>query len=168
MAPGHPDEAADMSPGNGGMKILVLHGPNLNLLGSRETQIYGMVTLDGINRNLTALAQAEGAAVTIHQSNHEGELVDWVQSAKGRFDALIINPGAFTHTSIALRDAIAGVGIPAIEVHLSNIYQREDFRQHSYIAGVALGQISGFGPESYALGLRAAIAHLRARQAAQG
>lgn len=157
-----------MSRSNGGMRILVLHGPNLNLLGSRETQIYGMATLDTINRNLTALAQAEGAAVTIHQSNHEGELVDWVQKAQGRYDALVINPGAFTHTSIALRDAIAGVGIPTIEVHLSNIYQREDFRQHSYIAGVALGQISGFGPESYALGLRAAIAHLRAQKAAQG
>ena len=146
------------------MKILVLHGPNLNLLGSRETQIYGTVTLEAINRNLAALARAEGVAVTIHQSNAEGELVNWVQTAGREFDALLINPGAYTHTSIALRDAIAGVGIPTVEVHLSNIYRREEFRQHSYIAGVAVGQISGFGPESYALGLRAAIAHLRAQQ----
>jgi len=153
-----------MSPGNGVTKILVLHGPNLNLLGSRETQVYGTVSLDSINRNLTALAQSEGVAVTIQQSNHEGELVDWIQNAKGRFDALVINPGGFTHTSVALRDAIAGVGVPTIEVHLSNIYQREEFRQHSYIAGVAVGQISGFGPESYALGLRAAIAHVRAHK----
>jgi len=164
MASGRPVAAAHMSPGNGVTKILVLHGPNLNLLGSRETQVYGTVSLDSINRNLTALAQSEGVAVTIQQSNHEGELVDWIQNAKGRFDALVINPGGFTHTSVALRDAIAGVGVPTIEVHLSNIYQREEFRQHSYIAGVAVGQISGFGPESYALGLRAAIAHVRAHK----
>ena len=146
------------------MKILVLHGPNLNLLGSRETQVYGTVTLDMINRDLAALAQAERVEVTIHQSNAEGELVNWVQKAGGEFDALVINPGGYTHTSVALRDAIAGVGIPTVEVHLSNIYRREEFRQHSYIAGVAVGQITGFGPESYALGLRAAIAHLRAQQ----
>lgn len=146
------------------MNILVLHGPNLNLLGSRETHVYGTVTLEGINGELAALAQAEGVTVTTRQSNTEGELVDWVQQAAGEFDALVINPGAYTHTSIALRDAIAGVGIPTVEVHLSNIYRREEFRQHSYIAGVAVGQISGFGPESYALGLRAAIAHVRAQQ----
>ena len=147
------------------MNIMVLHGPNLNLLGTRETQVYGTVTLETINRNLEALAKAEGVAVTIHQSNVEGELVDWIQHATGQFDALVINPGAYTHTSIALRDAIAGVGIPTVEVHVSNLYQREDFRQHSYIAGVAIGQIMGFGPESYTLGLRAAIAHLGARKA---
>ncbi len=146
------------------MKILVLHGPNLNLLGSRETQVYGTITLEAINRDLIALARAEGVTVTIHQSNAEGELVNWIQKAGGEFAALVINPGAYTHTSIALRDAIASVGIPTVEVHLSNIYRREEFRQHSYIAGVAVGQISGFGPESYALGLRAAVAHLRARQ----
>jgi 3-dehydroquinate dehydratase-2 len=149
------------------MNILVLHGPNLNLLGSRETQVYGTVTLDGINRDLAALAKLEGVAVTTRQSNAEGELVNWVQQAGGEFDALVINPGAYTHTSIALRDAIAGVGLPTVEVHLSNIYRREEFRQHSYIAGVAVGQISGFGPESYALGLRAAIAHVRAQQQAK-
>jgi 3-dehydroquinate dehydratase-2 len=146
------------------MKILVLHGPNLNLLGSRENDVYGSVTLDAINRELEGLAKAEGVKLAIHQSNAEGELVDWIQKAAGAFDALLINPGAFTHTSIALRDAIAGVGIPAIEVHLSNIYRREAFRQHSYIAGVAVGQISGFGSNSYVLGLRAAVAHVKRAQ----
>ena len=146
------------------MKILVLHGPNLNLLGSRENDVYGSVTLDAINRELEDLAKAEGVKLAIHQSNAEGDLVDWIQKAAGAFDALLINPGAFTHTSIALRDAIAGVGIPAIEVHLSNIYRREAFRQHSYIAGVAIGQISGFGSDSYVLGLRAAVAHVKRAQ----
>jgi 3-dehydroquinate dehydratase II len=146
------------------MKILVLHGPNLNLLGSRENDVYGSVTLDAINRELEDLAKAEGVKLAIHQSNAEGDLVDWIQKAAGAFDALLINPGAFTHTSIALRDAIAGVGIPAIEVHLSNIYRREAFRQHSYIAGVAVGQISGFGSDSYVLGLRAAVAHVKRAQ----
>ena len=147
------------------MKILVLHGPNLNLLGSRENDVYGSVTLAAINRELEDLAKAEGVKLAIHQSNAEGELVDWIQKAAGAFDALIINPGAFTHTSIALRDAIAGVGIPAIEVHLSNIYRREVFRQHSYIAGVSVGQISGFGADSYVLALRAAVAHVKRTQA---
>ncbi len=147
------------------MKILVLHGPNLNLLGSRETHIYGAVTLDGINRDLHALAKELGAGLTIHQSNDEGDLVAWIQKAAGQYDALVINPGAYTHTSIALRDAIAAVGMPTVEVHLSNLYRREEFRQHSYIAGVAVGQISGFGPDSYALGLRAAVSHVRTQQA---
>jgi 3-dehydroquinate dehydratase-2 len=146
-------------------KILVLHGPNLNLLGSRETDVYGTVTLEGINRDLESLARELGVTLTIYQSNGEGELVEWIQKATGQFDALVINPGAYTHTSIALRDAVAGVGIPTVEVHLSNIYRREEFRQHSYVAGVALGQISGFGPDSYTLGLRAALAHLRAQRA---
>lgn len=146
------------------MNILVLHGPNLNLLGSRETHVYGTVTLEGINQELAVLAKAEDVTITARQSNAEGELVNWVQQAGGEFDALVINPGAYTHTSIALRDAIAGVGIPTVEVHLSNIYRREEFRQQSYIAGVAVGQISGFGPESYVLGLRAAIAHVRAQK----
>ena len=147
------------------MKILVLHGPNLNLLGSRENDVYGSVTLDAINRALEDLAKAEGVKLAIHQSNAEGDLVDWIQKAAGAFDVLLINPGAFTHTSIALRDAIAGVGIPAIEVHLSNIYRREAFRQHSYIAGVSVGQISGFGADSYVLALRAAVAHVKRTQA---
>jgi 3-dehydroquinate dehydratase II len=143
------------------MKILVLHGPNLNLLGTRETAVYGSVTLEAVNQELERLAKAEGVNLAIHQSNAEGDLVDWIQSSTGEFDALIINPGAFTHTSIALRDAIVAVGIPTIEVHLSNIYRREEFRQHSYIAGVAVGQISGFGVDSYVLGLRAAMAHVK-------
>ena len=147
------------------MKILVLHGPNLNLLGTRETEVYGRVTLETINRELEALAMTEGVRLTIHQSNAEGELVGWIQNAAGAFDALIINPGAFTHTSIALRDAIVGIGMPTIEVHLSNIYRREEFRQHSYIAGVAVGQISGFGSDSYLLGLRAAMGHVKRAQA---
>jgi 3-dehydroquinate dehydratase II len=143
------------------MKILVLHGPNLNLLGTRETAVYGSVTLEAVNQELERLAKAEGVRLVIHQSNAEGDLVDWIQRSTGEFDALIMNPGAFTHTSIALRDAIVAVGIPTIEVHLSNIYRREEFRQHSYIAGVAVGQISGFGVDSYVLGLRAAMAHVR-------
>lgn len=146
------------------MNILVLHGPNLNLLGARETDVYGTVTLDKINGELESLARDLRVSVTVHQSNGEGELVEWIQKARGRYDALVINPGAYTHTSIALRDAVAGVGIPTVEVHLSNIYRREEFRRHSYIAGVAVGQISGFGANSYALGLRAAVAHLRAQQ----
>jgi len=145
------------------VNILVLHGPNLNLLGVRETDVYGTVTLDTINEALASLARELGVEVAMCQSNVEGELVDWIQQAKGRYDALVINPGAYTHTSIALRDAIAGVGLPTVEVHLSNLYRREEFRQHSYIAGVAVGQISGFGGDSYALGLRAAVAHLRAQ-----
>ena len=147
------------------MKILVLHGPNLNLLGTRETEVYGSVTLEAINRELESLAKAEGMKLAIHQSNAEGELVGWIQKAAGAFDALVINPGAFTHTSIALRDAIVGIGIPTVEVHLSNIYRREEFRQHSYIAGVAVGQISGFGADSYVLGLRAAMGHVKRAQA---
>jgi len=143
------------------MKILVLHGPNLNLLGTRETAVYGSVTLEAVNQELERLAKAEGVKLAIHQSNAEGDLVDWIQRSTGEFDALIMNPGAFTHTSIALRDAIVAVGIPTIEVHLSNIYRREEFRQHSYIAGVAVGQISGFGVDSYVLGLRAAMAYVK-------
>lgn len=148
------------------MNILVLHGPNLNLLGVREADIYGTVTLDAINGELTSLARELGVEVMMRQSNVEGELVDWIQQARGRHDALVINPGAYTHTSIALRDAIAGVGLPTVEVHVSNLYRREEFRRHSYIAGVAVGQISGFGADSYVLGLRAAVAHLRMQQTA--
>jgi 3-dehydroquinate dehydratase-2 len=139
------------------MNVLVIHGPNLNLLGKREPDIYGTVTLEEINSRLALLARELGTDVTFFQSNHEGELVQKIQDAMGACQALVINPGAYTHTSVALRDAIASTGIPAVEVHLSNIYRREEFRHHSYISGVALGQITGFGIESYLLGLRAAV-----------
>ncbi len=141
--------------------ILVLHGPNLNLLGSREQAVYGDTTLEEINQAIRTLATQEGVTVEIRQSNMEGELVTWIQEARGRFDAVVLNPAGLTHTSVALRDAVAAVGIPTVEVHLSNIYKREEFRKHSYIAGVALGQISGFGPAGYLLGMRAAIDHLK-------
>lgn len=144
------------------MKILVVHGPNLNLLGKREPHIYGTVTLDEINGRLTALAAELGTEVSFFQSNHEGELVQKIQDAMGEYQAIVINPGAYTHTSVALRDAIASTGILAVEVHLSNIHRREEFRHHSYISGVAAGQITGFGHESYLLGLRAAAQAVRA------
>ncbi len=137
-------------------KILVIHGPNLNLLGKRETDIYGQVTLEGINKQISKLASELGVSVDYFQSNSEGELVSEIQKAMGNYEALVVNPGAYTHTSIALRDAIAGVEIPTVEVHLSNIYQREEFRKKSMLADVAVGQITGFKIDSYLLGLRAA------------
>ena len=142
------------------MKILVIHGPNLNLLGKREPDIYGTCTLDDINSRLAALASEIGAEVSFFQSNHEGELVQKIQDAMGTYHAVVINPGAYTHTSVALRDAISSTGIPTVEVHISNIYRREEFRKHSYISGVAVGQITGFGSDSYLLALRAAVAHV--------
>lgn len=141
-------------------KILVLHGPNLNLLGQREKDIYGAMTLQEINSQVEEMANAHGVETEFFQSNHEGALIDAIHHASGKVDAIIINPGAFTHTSIALRDAIAAVAIPTIEVHLSNIYKREEFRQRSVIAPVAIGQISGFGPTSYILGLKATLSLL--------
>jgi 3-dehydroquinate dehydratase II len=141
--------------------ILVLHGPNLNLLGKREPGVYGTDTLENINQSLEVLAQSLGVQVTAFQSNHEGALVDTIQAALGQHQGILINPGAYTHTSVAIRDAIAAVALPTVEVHLSNIHRREAFRQHSYIAPVAIGQISGFGAESYRLGLRALVCHLR-------
>jgi len=140
---------------------LVLHGPNLNLLGQREPEIYGKTTLEGINRLLEQEAQLLRVQLSIVQSNHEGVLVDAIHSAFGQHQGLLINAGAYTHTSIAIRDAISGVGIPTVEVHLSNIYRREAFRHHSLIAAVSIGQISGFGAESYRLGLRALVDHLQ-------
>lgn len=139
------------------MKILVIHGPNLDLLGKREPRIYGRVTVAQINHGLAKLAEQKRVAIEFFQSNHEGEIVDKIGQMKKKFQALIINPAAYTHTSVAIRDAISAVGVPAIEVHLSNIYAREDFRHQSLIAPVAKGQISGFGIESYKLGLLAAI-----------
>lgn len=143
-----------------GVKILVLHGPNLNLLGLREPEIYGAVTLAEINQHLTQLGTEYQAGIVSEQSNHEGVLIDLIHSAQGQYHGLLINPGGLTHTSVALRDAIAGVAIPTVEVHLSNIHKREEFRHHSYIAPVAIGQISGFGARSYYLGLRALIESL--------
>jgi 3-dehydroquinate dehydratase-2 len=145
------------------LPLLVLHGPNLNLLGKREPGIYGVQTLESINTLLTEAAQKLSATLDIFQSNHEGVLVDRIQAALGHQQGILINPGAYTHTSVAIRDAIAAVGLPTVEVHLSNIYQRESFRHHSYIAPVAIGQISGFGAESYRLGLQALVTHLRSQ-----
>lgn len=142
------------------LEILVLHGPNLNLLGQREPEIYGTLTLDDINRLLDSEARSLNVKVSTFQSNHEGALVDAIHQAKGRYAGLLINAGAYTHTSVALPDAIAAVAIPTVEVHLSNIYRRESFRHHSYIAPVAVGQISGFGAESYRLGLQALVSAL--------
>ncbi len=138
-------------------KILVIHGPNLNLLGGREVDIYGKFTLREINAELKKIAKAEKAMVETFQSDHEGEIVEKIGKAKGKFDCILINPAAYTHTSVAIRDAICAVAIPTIEVHISNIYAREDFRHTSLVAPVAVGQVSGFGMNSYKLGLKAAI-----------
>jgi 3-dehydroquinate dehydratase II len=143
------------------LNILVLHGPNLNLLGQREPGVYGSATLNDINKLLEREAQALQVKISIQQSNHEGVLVDAIHAMLGQHQGLLINAGAYTHTSVAIRDAIAAVNLPAVEVHLSNIYQREAFRHHSFIAPVAIGQISGFGWESYRLGLQALVSHLK-------
>ncbi|MDP8245750.1 MAG: type II 3-dehydroquinate dehydratase [Candidatus Hinthialibacter antarcticus] len=136
--------------------ILVLHGPNLNLLGTREPDVYGTLTLEQINASLSELAGELDTELRIIQSNHEGEMVDAIAENAEWANAILMNPAAYTHTSVALRDAVSAVGLPVVEVHLSNIHKREEFRKHSFIAGVAVGQISGFGLQSYLLGLRAA------------
>ena len=141
-------------------KILLLNGPNLNLLGTRQPEIYGKLTLVQIEKKVLSLAKELGVEVDFRQSNNEGELITWIQQAAGKFAALIINPAAYTHTSLAMRDAISAVGIPTVEIHLSNIHKREQFRHHSFIAEVSVGQIAGFGADSYLLGLRAAVALL--------
>jgi 3-dehydroquinate dehydratase II len=138
-------------------KILVLNGPNLNLLGKRQPEIYGKSTLPDIEKQLRALAKDLGVEIDFRQSNSEAELITWIQEAEGKFEALIINPAAYTHTSLAMRDAISAVGISTVEIHLSNIHKRAPFRHHSHIAEVAVGQIAGFGVNSYLLGLRAAL-----------
>lgn len=142
-------------------KILVIHGPNLNMLGKRETGVYGAATLDEINNAVRLLAKEMDADVSFFQSNSEGKLIDRIHEASETYHALVINPGGYTHSSVALRDAIAAITIPAVEVHMSNIYGREEFRHHSYISPVAAGQISGFGVNSYLLGLRAAVEIIR-------
>lgn len=142
-------------------KVLLLHGPNLNLLGTREPDVYGRQTLDDVNAQVRELASELDVEIDSFQSNHEGALIDRIHQARqSGFDGIIINPGGLTHTSVSLRDALAGVAIPTVEVHLSNVHAREDFRRHSYIAPVAIGQISGFGVESYLLGLRALVTAL--------
>ena len=139
------------------MKIIFLNGPNLNLLGQREPQVYGKTTLADIEVMVRKHATTRGATIDFRQTNLEGELVSWIQGAKGAFDVIVLNAAAYTHTSVALRDAIAATGIPTIEIHLSNIHAREEFRHKSLIAGVCRGQIAGFGANSYLLGLEAAV-----------
>lgn len=140
------------------MKLLCLNGPNLNRLGKREPHIYGHETLDDVRENVQNLAASLGATVEFRQSNHEGVLVDWVHEAEDeKYDGIIFNPGAYTHTSIALHDAIAGISVPVIEVHISNIHKREAFRHHSYLAPACLGQICGLGMKGYELALRTFI-----------
>jgi 3-dehydroquinate dehydratase II len=148
-------------PSTSSARVLVIHGPNLNLLGSREPEIYGRTTLEEINRSLTDLGAQLGVAVDSFQSNHEGAIVDRIQQAAGSCDGLIVNPAAFTHTSIAIRDALAALDLPVIEVHLSNIHRREPFRHTSMTAGVVTGQILGLGATGYALALRALAAMVR-------
>lgn len=138
-------------------RVLVLNGPNLNLLGKRQPEIYGRLRLEQINKKIQALAKELRVEVEIRQSNNEGELVTWIQEAPDHFGAIVINPAAYTHSSVAIRDAVNAAGIPTVEIHISNIYKREEFRKHSYIAGAAIGQITGFGVQSYLLGLRAAV-----------
>jgi 3-dehydroquinate dehydratase-2 len=137
-------------------KVLVIHGPNLNLLGEREPQVYGSVTLEEINKSLEEQAKKSGVELKTYQSNHEGELVEAIQNARNWADVIIINPAAYTHTSVAIRDALSAVNVPAIEVHLSNIHARENFRQSSHVSPVSVGQVVGFGKNSYLLALQAA------------
>jgi 3-dehydroquinate dehydratase-2 len=144
------------------IKVLVLNGPNLNLLGSREPDVYGKSTLGDIEALVSQHAGETGATASFVQSNHEGVLIDALHAANGQFDAVVFNPGAFTHYSYALRDAVVAAGVPVVEVHLSNISGREAFRRESVIAPAAIGQISGFGPHSYILGFEAAVAHVKA------
>jgi 3-dehydroquinate dehydratase-2 len=146
------------------IKILVIHGPNLNLLGTREPHIYGTTTLVEIDAALRAHAYSAGVEIETVQSNHEGAIIDHIQGARGRFDGIVINPGAFSHSSLAIRDALDAVALPAVEVHLTNVHRREAFRHTLITAGGCLGQVLGFGPRSYHLGLEAVLGHLGAGQ----
>lgn len=139
------------------MKILIVNGPNLNLLGTREPDVYGTLTLEKINEELALYAQSLGVEIEFYQSNIEGEIVDKIQQSRNCCQGIVINPAAYTHTSVAIRDAIAAVALPAVEVHISNIHKREEFRKHSFIAPVCIGQIAGFGLYSYKLGLKAVV-----------
>lgn len=150
------------------MRILVIHGPNLNLLGTREPDVYGATTLEEINASLRAQGAIAGAEIDSVQSNCEGDLVTAIQRARTGYDAILINPGAYTHTSIAIRDALSAVSVPAVEVHLTNIHRRERFRHRSMTAGACLGAVMGFGARSYAVALEAVLGHLAARDAAAG
>lgn len=149
------------------MRILFLNGPNLNLLGQREPNVYGSTSLKEIESRVRECAKARGVHVDFRQSNNEGELVTWIQQAKNDFEAIVLNAAAYTHTSIALRDAICAVAIPTVEIHLSNIHAREDFRQQSLIAAVCVGQITGFAAHSYILGLEAAVNVIRSLKECQ-
>ncbi len=146
------------------MRVAVVHGPNLRLLGRREPEVYGHETLADVTRRLEALAEELGVEIRSFQSNHEGEILDYLEAAADEVDAFLVNPGGLTHTSVALRDGLVGVGRPFVEVHLSNVHSRECFRRHSYTAPVAVGVVAGFGVDSYLLGLRALAGHLGARQ----
>jgi 3-dehydroquinate dehydratase-2 len=143
------------------LRILVIHGPNLNLLGTREPEIYGATSLGEIDAFLASIAKEADCELDAFQSNHEGLLIDRIQEARNNADGILINPAGLTHSSVSLRDALLSAELPVVEVHLSNVFARESFRQHSYVSGVAVGVISGFGPHSYRLGLEALIHHLR-------
>lgn len=145
------------------LRVLVVHGPNLNLLGAREPEVYGTATLAEIDRSLEEAAARAGVAVESFQSNHEGAIVERIQQARGRVQGILINPAGLTHTSVVLRDALLGAGLPVVEVHLSNVHAREPFRRTSLVSDVAVGVVCGFGPASYRLGLDGLVAHLRAR-----
>jgi 3-dehydroquinate dehydratase-2 len=145
------------------LRIGVLNGPNLNLLGQREPESYGQEGLDEINRRLAERSSELGVAIDFYQSNIEGELVDWIQAAVSRYDALLVNAAAYTHTSVAIRDALKAVTLPFVEVHLTNIYAREPFRHHSYLSDIAVGVVAGFGGDSYLLALEALVTYLRRR-----
>ncbi len=146
------------------ISLLVLNGPNLNLLGTRQPEIYGSATLADIEKLCHATGERLGCGIDFRQSNHEGVLVDWIHEARGRHAGIVLNAAGLTHTSVALMDALSGVGLPVAEVHLSNIHRREEFRHLSYVSKVALGIVAGFGPHGYALAIEALCEHLRARR----